>query len=493
MGDDKKETALDKLIQEFDDEAVEKEAVGDLDEFLNDDDLDEEAFEFLDDDAETEALLAGNSQGKSALGKTVAAIAILALLGGGAWLAWSYKDDMASGLKTVAQQVDDGSAAMGEAVTNSFPQAFDDGAGTTQQNANSQADETNAAGEELFFDFEAISREQENAARRTENGDASDDAAMLASPQDYVDQTELPMDDIPSMDAIPVQDYPDQPLLDEAMLNDTIKIMTQEPVVLEVNEPEPVATPKSAQPQASAGNAAAAQASDSKPQAQKTVATTQTTPRPARPSAAEEQRATQTLNATATLLGQARLAQRQGKNAQAMALYQEILSLVPNHPVALPSYQKLAAVTQLPTQMPAVAPSQQAGLSTLETPSTMPAPQATAAGRMSAIERLQKRAQGATQPGKTVDVLDEVVPQPTNTPVSQAMPQMVPQTAQKSVTSGNKAQALYREALQADQAGQFARAIDLYQRALEVDAVEYDGRSLDRGGVYDRLYAIRQR
>ena len=65
--------------------------------------------------------------------------------------------------------------------------------------------------------------------------------------------------------------------------------------------------------------------------------------------------------------------------------------------------------------------------------------------------------------------------------------------AEPAASSSNTqdASAIVRAAQQAESAGRAGDALELYQRALEVDAVYGGGSSIDRGAVYDRIGAIR--
>lgn len=58
-------------------------------------------------------------------------------------------------------------------------------------------------------------------------------------------------------------------------------------------------------------------------------------------------------------------------------------------------------------------------------------------------------------------------------------------------SSAQDARAILAQAMQAEKAGQMGDALELYQKALEVDAIYADGTSIDRGMVYDRIGAIR--
>jgi len=53
------------------------------------------------------------------------------------------------------------------------------------------------------------------------------------------------------------------------------------------------------------------------------------------------------------------------------------------------------------------------------------------------------------------------------------------------------AKALLAQAMSLENAGKGSEALSLYQRALEADAVYADGKSIDRGMVYDRIGALR--
>jgi hypothetical protein len=53
------------------------------------------------------------------------------------------------------------------------------------------------------------------------------------------------------------------------------------------------------------------------------------------------------------------------------------------------------------------------------------------------------------------------------------------------------AKAILAAAMAADKAGRKADALELYQKALEADAVYADGKSIDRGLAYDRIGALR--
>jgi len=64
-------------------------------------------------------------------------------------------------------------------------------------------------------------------------------------------------------------------------------------------------------------------------------------------------------------------------------------------------------------------------------------------------------------------------------------PQAAPSASESS------APAILRAAQDAEAAGRSGDALELYQRALEVDAVQAGGTSIDRGAVYDRIGAIR--
>lgn len=60
-----------------------------------------------------------------------------------------------------------------------------------------------------------------------------------------------------------------------------------------------------------------------------------------------------------------------------------------------------------------------------------------------------------------------------------------------SSTMGQNAKAVLAQAIAAEKAGKAGDALELYQRALEIDAVYAEGKSIDRGMVYDRIGAIR--
>ena len=53
------------------------------------------------------------------------------------------------------------------------------------------------------------------------------------------------------------------------------------------------------------------------------------------------------------------------------------------------------------------------------------------------------------------------------------------------------AKTVLAQAIAMEKAGNADQALSLYQRALELDAVYADGKSIDRGMVYDRIGAIR--
>jgi len=56
---------------------------------------------------------------------------------------------------------------------------------------------------------------------------------------------------------------------------------------------------------------------------------------------------------------------------------------------------------------------------------------------------------------------------------------------------GQDAKAILAQAMSLESAGKASEALSLYQRALEADAVYADGKSIDRGMVYDRIGALR--
>lgn len=78
--------------------------------------------------------------------------------------------------------------------------------------------------------------------------------------------------------------------------------------------------------------------------------------------------------------------------------------------------------------------------------------------------------------------VDTVEPQPE--------PAQQPQSESAPIASED-AQAMLARAVATEKAGRLADALQMYQRALELDAVYGDGKSIDRGMVYDRIGAIR--
>lgn len=91
------------------------------------------------------------------------------------------------------------------------------------------------------------------------------------------------------------------------------------------------------------------------------------------------------------------------------------------------------------------------------------------------------------QTSETVTVIDDtVVTLPSAAPVQSV-------STPSNAAAPNSAAALLQQAQSAEAAGQLDQALSLYQRALEADAVYGDGRSIDRGMVYDRIGAIRAR
>lgn len=93
------------------------------------------------------------------------------------------------------------------------------------------------------------------------------------------------------------------------------------------------------------------------------------------------------------------------------------------------------------------------------------------------------------------------LPSATSTPVAPQAAQAAPAPSyavpsapvSAPVSVASEAGRLVREAQNAEAAGKLDEAITLYQRALESDAIYGDGRSIDRGMVYDRIGAIRAR
>ncbi len=65
-----------------------------------------------------------------------------------------------------------------------------------------------------------------------------------------------------------------------------------------------------------------------------------------------------------------------------------------------------------------------------------------------------------------------------------------PQTSTPAQNS-NDAKSVLAQAMSLEKSGKTGDALELYQRALELDAVYGDGKSIDRGMVYDRIGAIR--
>ena len=411
-------TALDKLIQEFDaDEEMEKD-LDDLDAFLSDEDMlegeDDEDYSFLDDeDDETAALLADGrrSRGGGLIG--IAGTMLLLLLGCGVgWLGWLNRDAVMDGVNSLGGHIETGGAGLVDTLQQAFPAdetSFMDEAvsfdlpprdedaidllanGDAAATIESSPVETLEGDNALFFDFEAISREEENEA-----GQAVDVAPMAA---------------------VPASDFPAEPLIDQQDIEQAAEVMRAQTSVL---KKEAAAKPVAPSP------------------------SVQSRPVPAVSSVNRTQEAavTRRLNETAALLGQAKLAQRNGNQQEAFDLYARILDIDPDHPVAGPAHRALAALVQNP--VPATVETAPSSVM-----SPMPAPAAPVA-----------------------------VPSVPDLPLSQP---------------GNAAQALFKQALTADQRGEFARALDLYREALRIDAVQYNGLSLDRGQVYDRISIVRER
>ncbi|MBU6234620.1 MAG: hypothetical protein KGQ41_02140 [Alphaproteobacteria bacterium] len=79
-------------------------------------------------------------------------------------------------------------------------------------------------------------------------------------------------------------------------------------------------------------------------------------------------------------------------------------------------------------------------------------------------------------------------------PVEEAAPAPAapaPAAAPQAATGTTDAKGVLAAAMAAEKAGNASQAIELYQRALELDAVYGNGKSIDRGMVYDRIGAIR--
>jgi hypothetical protein len=90
-------------------------------------------------------------------------------------------------------------------------------------------------------------------------------------------------------------------------------------------------------------------------------------------------------------------------------------------------------------------------------------------------------------PAQDVAPVNAVPPSPQPAPP----PQETLSGAAPIATGSNDAPALVAQAQAAEKAGQMGDALELYQKALEDDAIYGDGHSIDRGAVYDRIGAIR--
>lgn len=418
------ESALDKLIQEFDDGA--ESEIDDLDAFLSDDDLDEddEDYSFLEeDDPETDALLAESQKtGQGGLMVAISALFGVLLLVGIGWVMWMNRDVITDGVTGLTATLQDRFPADETSFLDDFGNGLADnaapidpppvsgqildlrnlgGAASTIDIADplQEVDITPQEGQNLFFDFEAISRE-EDAAGMQETGIIP-----------------LPVQEPEPVEAIPATDFPDEPLIDEENINRAAEVMRAQPPVLIQPEPEPEPEPTSA-PAVTPRHTAQP---DETPAPQEAQAT-RTRPSPVNNRA--EETATRRLNETAALLGRARLAQRQGNMEEARRLYEQIVAMTPDHPIAL---QALASMPPQATEIPSV-----------QNPAAVMAPR-------------------------------------------------------PKIEAANPAQELLQRAILSDQAGDFATAIALYREALSVDAVQFNGQSLDRGLVYDRMSIARER
>ena len=79
-------------------------------------------------------------------------------------------------------------------------------------------------------------------------------------------------------------------------------------------------------------------------------------------------------------------------------------------------------------------------------------------------------------------------------PARMVMPSPTPApTPAPSSATGGDASALVAQAMAAEKSGNLSTALTLYQKALEADAIYGDGKSIDRGMVYDHIGAIRAR
>lgn len=473
-------TALDKLIQEFDDEAVDPQDLGDLDEFLSDDALDDEdEFAFLDeDDLETEALLTeGSSKKGIAVGTIASLLLFTALAGGAVWLGWNNRGILSDKVSEVAAHVESGSAMMGDVLQDNFSPVFDEIAAPHESEnipANDgavsfefpeivetpmtltavDATDTNdsdldmaeeaqpeiATADDLFFDFEAMSREEE---KRQMDG--------------------VPAISIEPMVTIPATDYPSDPLIEQDDIEKAAQIMREaEPTLV-----KPAPKTQSIKTDASKAPSHAPHV-PSVPRVSAMPSSAQAIKKAAAPVTVDakkaEAAATARLNATAALLGQAKMAERAGNGPEALRLYEQILKVAPQHPVAKPAWQSLAAVIQLP-----------AGHSDTTRPA---AAQPVATEQLVAPPMVEPKpvSRPAAMPTRPSSITQMPSSQPSSSPVS-----------------GGAALALYKQALDADKAGEFSRALSLYREALQVDAVQYNGQSLNRGQVYDRISVMRDR
>lgn len=71
------------------------------------------------------------------------------------------------------------------------------------------------------------------------------------------------------------------------------------------------------------------------------------------------------------------------------------------------------------------------------------------------------------------------------------MPKAEEPAAMSAPAGATDAKAVLSQAMALEKAGKSGDALELYQRALELDAVYGNGKSIDRGMVYDRIGAIR--
>ena len=113
-----------------------------------------------------------------------------------------------------------------------------------------------------------------------------------------------------------------------------------------------------------------------------------------------------------------------------------------------------------------------------------------AAPKRLAISGARSLPDGYVAPEPALQVATPVAAPETDAPEIEAPAVEAPVVKAAPQAEGD-AKAVLSQAIALEKAGKTSEALELYQRALELDAVYGNGQSIDRGMVYDRIGAIR--